>query len=203
MPLPSDIRTVIDVGSHRGQFAVFALARFLSARVLCFEPLPEPRNVLVDVVEEDRDRVEIFPYAAAPESSCKEMHVSRIDDSSSLLPIGQRQVTAFPGTEVKTVVPVRTVRIDEVVAAVEKPCLMKVDVQGYELQAIRGAEGLLPSVTYLLVECSFTELYLGQPLAGDVVAYLHDHGYRLDGIYDLKRDRGGGCLYADFLFQRR
>jgi FkbM family methyltransferase len=202
VPLPADMRTVIDVGSHRGQFAVLALARFPSARVLCFEPLPEPREVLLTVVEEDRHRVEVFPYAAALQSSSEKMYVSRADDSSSLLPIGQRHVTAFPGTEARTVAPVRTVRIDRVVDAVEEPCLMKIDVQGYELQVLQGAESLLPSVRHLLVECSFTELYLGQALAGEVVAYLHDQSYRLSGVYGLNRDRAGRCLHADFLFER-
>jgi FkbM family methyltransferase len=170
---------------------------------MCFEPLPEPREVLTAVIEEDADRVEIFPYAAASRNSSDEMHVSNSDDSSSLLPIGHRQVTAFPGTEARAVVPVRTVRIDEVIETVEGPCLMKIDVQGYELPVLTGAEGLLRSVKYLLVECSFTELYLGQALAGEVVAYLHDLGYRLSGIYGLKRDRTSRCLNADFLFERR
>jgi len=97
---------------------------------------------------------------------------------------------------------VQAARIDEVVESVDLPCLMKIDVQGYELQVLQGAEQLLPKVEHLVVECSFTELYLGQALAGEVVAYLHERGYRLTGIYDLKRDRLGFCLQADFLFQR-
>ena len=71
---------------------------------------------------------------------------------------------------------VQAVRIDEVVDSVDVPCLMKIDVQGYELEVLQGAEKLLPSVEFLLVECSFTELYLGQALAGEVVAYLHQRG---------------------------
>lgn len=148
------------------------------------------------------DRVEVFPYAAAARGGSPKMQVSRADDSSSLLPIGRRNVTAFPGTERQATMSVQAVRIDEVVDSVDVPCLMKIDVQGYELEVLQGAEKLLPSVEFLLVECSFTELYLGQALAGEVVAYLHQRGYRLTGIYDLKRDRLGCCLQADFLFER-
>jgi len=201
IPLPADTRTVIDVGSHRGQFAVLALARFPLARVLCFEPQPGPREVLHAVLKEDKDRVEVFPFAAASQSSPQEMHISRADDSSSLLPIGKRYVTAFPGTETRAVAPVQAVRVDEVVDVVEQPCLMKIDVQGYELQVLQGTEKLLPRVTHVVVECSFTELYVGQALADDVVAYLHDQNFRLSGIYGLKRDRAGKCLHADFLFE--
>ena len=202
VPLPSDIHTVIDVGSHRGQFAVLALSRFPSARLLCFEPLEGPRQTLKGVVQVDGDRVEVFPYAAAARDGSTTMHVSRADDSSSLLPIGRRQVTAFPGTETLATTSVPAVRIDEAIDSVEAPCLMKIDVQGYELEVLRGAEKLLPCVKYLLVECSFTELYLGQALAGEVVAHLHERGYGLNGVYSLERDRAGHCLYADFFFER-
>ena len=202
IPLPGDIRTVIDVGSHRGQFAVLALARFPLARVYCFEPLQEPREVLFAAVKDDRERVEVFPFAAAAQSSFAQMHVSKAEDSSSLLPIGQTYVTAFPGTEAQGTTSVRTVRVDEVIDSVEKPCLMKIDVQGYELEVLKGAEELLPAVKYLLVECSFTELYLGQALAGDVVAHLHERRCDLIGVYGVKRDRVGYCLHADFLFEQ-
>ena len=202
VPLPTEIRTVIDVGSHRGQFAVLALERFPYARILCFEPLPGPRKTLLSVLENDRDRVKVLPYAAGVEGRSEMMHVSRADDSSSLLPIGHRYVTAFPGTEAKDMAPIEAVRLDEVVESVEQPCLMKVDVQGYELEVLQGAEGLLPKVGYLLIECSFTELYVGQALAAQVVAHLDQCNYQLSGVYGLKRDRAGRCLHADFLFER-
>lgn len=202
VPMPSDIRTVIDVGSHRGQFAVLALSRFPSAHLLCFEPLEGPRQTLEGVVQVDRNRVEVFPYAAAAREGSTTMHVSKADDSSSLLPIGPRQITAFPGTETHATTSIRAVRIDEAIDSVETPCLMKIDVQGYELEVLRGAEKLLPSVKHLLVECSFTELYLGQALAGEVVAHLHERGYNLIGVYNLERDRAGHCLYADFFFEK-
>jgi FkbM family methyltransferase len=202
IPLPTDIRTVIDVGSHRGQFAVLALSRFPNARVLCFEPLEEPRSTLREVVAADRDRVEVFPYAAAASGGSQTMEVSRADASSSLRPIGPRHVTAFPGTDPEAATSVQAARIDEVVEAVDLPCLMKIDVQGCELEVLQGAEKLLPKVEHLVVECSFTELYLGQALAGEVVAYLDERGYDLTGIYGLKRDRLGFCLQADFRFQR-
>ena len=193
---------IVDVGSHRGQFAVHALSRFPAARIFCFEPLEGPRRTLTEVVKADLNRVVIFPYAAAAQEGSPLMQVSTADDSSSLLPIGPRYVTAFPGTAPRGTTSVRTVRIDHVINSVDTPCLMKIDVQGYELEVLRGAQELLPRVRYLLVECSFTELYLGQALVGDVVKYLHERGYALTGVYDLKRDRAGYCLHADFLFEQ-
>jgi FkbM family methyltransferase len=178
------------------------LARFQRARVLCFEPLAGPRKALNAVAKTEPDRVEVFPFAAAAQNGSPTMQVSLADDSSSLLPIGHRYVTAFPGTESRGTASVHAVRIDEVIHDVNPPCLMKVDVQGYELEVLKGAEKLLPQISHLIVECSFTELYLGQPLAGEVVGYLTQSGYSFSGVFDLKRDRAGHCLSADLLFER-
>jgi hypothetical protein len=95
-------------------------------------------------------------------------------------------------------------RLDELLdpAELAGPCLMKIDVQGFEAEVLRGAAGLLPAVDDVLVECSFVELYEGQPLADDLIAWMRDEGYRLRGFYSLMTDDAGSCLQADLLFSR-
>lgn len=133
------------------------------------------------------------------------MHVSRLDDSSSLQPIGARQVAAFPGTEEVGSTWVQTARLDALLdrAALEAPALLKVDVQGHEYEAIEGAAGILGAFAQVVVEVSFAQLYEDQKLAGDVTALLHDAGFALVGVFNVRRARSGACLQADFLFERR
>ncbi len=54
-------------------------------------------------------------------------------------------------------------RLDELITEedVSHPILMKIDVQGAELDVLRGASGLLDAVREILVECSLVELYAG------------------------------------------
>jgi hypothetical protein len=95
-------------------------------------------------------------------------------------------------------------RLDDVLTepGPARPCLLKIDVQGYELEVLRGGEETLRSVDEVFVECSFVELYTGQALAGELIAYLCSKGFRLTGIFGVKRDLAGRCLQADALFQR-
>jgi hypothetical protein len=51
------------------------------------------------------------------------------------------------------------------------------------------------------VESSFVELYVGQPLADEVIAFLLPHGLRLAGIFNIARS-GGEVIQADLLFRR-
>jgi FkbM family methyltransferase len=201
VPFRPDHRTVLDVGASRGQFALFAENRWPDAQIISFEPLPGPLATLRGVTG---DRVRAEAVALGPEPGTAEINVSAADDSSSLLSIGERQVREFPGTQAEATVTVAVSTLDEQVAAdVERPCLLKLDVQGFELEALRGAGQTLAQVDEALVECSFVELYEGQALAPEVVGFMLDQGFRQVGVYGTAFSADGEPIQADFLFRRR
>lgn len=199
-----DFASVIDVGAHHGQFALFARHRFPRAELFCFEPQPDARRVFCRVFAQPQP-IELFGDALGSETTlARTMHISRLNDSSSLLPITARSTTAFPGTEEISSISVSVTRLDDIFAEriPSRPCLLKIDVQGYELEVLRGGDRMLGSVDELLVECSFVELYAGQALAGDLIAHLWSRGFALAGVFGIKRDMAGRCLQADLLFGR-
>ncbi|MEZ5062910.1 MAG: FkbM family methyltransferase [Solirubrobacterales bacterium] len=205
MPYTQGLRTVVDVGAHQGQFAIFARERFPGAAIICVEPLEGPRRRLTEAVGGD-GRVRVLEVAASNRNEDGvPMHVSRHDDSSSLQAIGQRQVAAFPGTEEAGETLVTVARLDSILSAADLagPALLKVDVQGHEYEALEGCAGILPAFSQVVAEVSFVELYEGQRLAGDVTCLLEGEGFTLAGAFDVKLARSGECLQADFLFERR
>ena len=93
--------------------------------------------------------------------------------------------------------------LDSMVAErIQRPCLLKVDAQGGELEVLDGAQAVLAQVDVAYVECSFVEFYRGQALADQVIEALLHRGLRLSGVYSLVRDVTGHCLQADLLFRR-
>ena len=79
---------------------------------------------------------------------------------------------------------------------------MKLDVQGFELQALKGCEAYFPYINWIYVECSFVELYEGQALAHEVIDELRLKGFVLMGVYNMSYDSNGQAIQADFLFKR-
>src|SRR5579862_4924354 len=57
VPFGASFRTVVDVGTSTGQFALFALWRFPDAHLICFEPLPGSASVAQRVLPGTRARV--------------------------------------------------------------------------------------------------------------------------------------------------
>ena len=204
VPFQHDFASIIDLGAHHGQFALFARHRFPHAQLLCFEPLPDAQQIIRQVFPRP-GQIELFEVALGSDTTAvQEMHVSRLDDSSSLLPITDRYTTAFPGTEEAASISVPVKRLDDVLAepAPARPCLLKIDVQGYELEVLQGGDRVLQGVNDVFVECSFVELYTGQAQAGELIAHLWSKGFRLAGVFGIKRDIAGRCLQADLLFER-
>ena len=149
-------------------------------------------------------RVNLHEAAVGPVSGSTTIHISRRDDSSSLLPITARQVDHFRGTAEVGTTAVKVGPLQEFVneAQIEASAILKLDVQGFELQALKGCESLVRCFAHVYVECSFIELYAGQALADEVIAWLRERGLKLRGMYNPSNDREGRVVQADFLFSR-
>lgn len=204
VPFRHEFRLVLDVGANRGQFALVAARRFPQAALVCFEPLAKPRETLERALRW-HPSLDVIAYAVSTHAGEADFVISRADDSSSLLPMTETQAQHFPGTEATGRTMVRTAPLDELVAPERRlrPCLLKIDVQGVELDVINGASSVLGVVDSVLVECSFVELYRGQALAGEIVDALHGRGFLLTALCSPVADRSGRVLQADLLFERR
>ena len=198
-----ELKTVVDIGANRGQFALAARQHSPEAYIFAFEPLEEAAEVFAKVFKAD-PCVELHRCAIGIKQGEVVMHVSRADDSSSLLPISDLQHQLFPGTKEKGTRRVIVTPLDAALfpAQVQAPTLLKIDVQGYELEVLKGSTSLLGCFDFLLVECSYLELYTGQALADEVVRYAEKAGFKLMERFNLIRDKNGDALQADFFFRR-
>jgi hypothetical protein len=80
--------------------------------------------------------------------------------------------------------------------------LLKLDVQGYELKALAGAERTLGAASYVLVESSVKPMYQGAAVFTEVYAYLAARGF---GLMDVSGWKGkdGEMVEVDLLFRNR
>jgi FkbM family methyltransferase len=193
---------VADVGANRGQFSLDVRCALPNARVVAFEPLTPEADIYTEIFASTATHV-LHRVALGAEAGTASFHVSAARDSSSLLPIGDRQSELFPGTqEVSTqVVEVRTLDDFADELASDGPTLLKIDVQGAELDVLRGAKVTLGSFRWIYLEMSFVELYDGQPLADTIVDELRTRGFELAGT-GTPSIIDGRPVQVDALFER-
>lgn len=194
---------VIDVGANRGQFSLLMRLMNPGVRIVAFEPIPDEASIFREV-HRPTDIVFLVESALGELPGQAILHMSRSADSSSLLPIGRRQAELFSGTEEIGTLPVAVKRLDDFVSlwAGRSKQLLKLDVQGFELNVLRGGIKTLRSCAYVYAECSHESLYDGQALFPEVESFLNARGFSV-----LRRCNeqyaNGRLIQADYLFERK
>jgi FkbM family methyltransferase len=138
----------VDVGAHIGYYTVGA-ARTTSGRVLALEPNPDARAQLErNVALNGLENVIVRPAAVAAEPGRSHLHVPATPDPSfsSLEPARFAEGEPIE-VEVSTV-------DREVEAARLEPRVVKIDVEGGELDVVAGMTQTLEAKPVLLVEVS-------------------------------------------------
>lgn len=199
----ADLRTILDVGANRGQFALAARAFCPKADVISFEPLRAPAAMFRKVHGPD-PRVTLVEAAVGSQEEQLEMHVSGRDDSSSFLPATNALLDHHPDVqevarEMVRVAPLRNL-VD--LQKIRQPALLKIDVQGFELQVLQGCEDVLALFQFVYVECSYVETYADQALAPELWKWLEQRGYILRGSYN-ESFNDGKPFQSDCLFERQ
>lgn len=201
------IRSVIDAGANRGQFAAEISRFFPTADLYCFEPLAEPCAELQRwAAAKCGQRVRIFNVALGNEEGEAMMHRhSEHNASSSLLATTEVCESLYPQTRAQDVVPVTLTTLDAALRgeALQHEILIKLDTQGYERQVIQGGTATFQQAAACIVEVNLYKLYEQQPSFLELAAMLDKMGYRYAGNLEQTCSPRGDVVYIDAVFVRK
>lgn len=203
----ADIRTVIDVGAHTGEFASGLRGVLPDCTIHSFEPQQDAFEALTRRMAA-YSGVHVYRTALGSSPGTATFHRNAFTKASSLLPISDMHRQAFGWTDAGTPIEVPVDTLDNALdlgGGNGGRVLLKLDVQGFELEVLRGAVRTLPAIDHVLVETSVGgPLYEREATFDDVYRFLADRGFRFTGIWDQMRDpRNDTPLQVDALFGRR
>lgn len=190
---------VIDVGANCGDWSECILRFLKHIQLIAIEPNPP---VFAGLVQ----RLHLYPSAkvlnlgASSHSGELPFYVTSGSQCASLLrPSGE--MTSLYGAsfnEEKTIT-VKVETLDTILADYVAIALLKIDVQGYEREALAGASAVLARTRCVLVEINYVSHYENDIQFAELDALMLVHGFVLS---NLSRPfiRQGRALWADALY---
>ncbi len=201
--LAPGLRAIIDGGANVGQFARAATETYPDAQIFSFEPLPEAGAAFRDNLK-GRSQVRLFPSALGAREGVLTFYPNAYSQSSSALHLTPEHRRSF-GQDKElppTTVPVTTLDALAAGTPLPRPLLVKLDLQGYELNALLGGRQMLATVDQVLVETVFRPMYEGEPLFDDLRGFLLTQGFRFVMPLAFLEDDAGLIVQMDALFAR-
>lgn len=172
--------TFVDLGANEGYFSVLASRLVGDGRVFAIEPQQRCWTVIVqNLVENDCANVTLVPYGVAREAGSFEMVLTPQTNTGASSFVASKRASLWPRQTV------HVLPLDEIFErfGVDEVALIKIDIEGYELDALESAREALGSgrIKRLLVEIHPKQLAaLGRDPA-EVQRLLEGYGYRRDG----------------------
>jgi FkbM family methyltransferase len=183
-----DTRVIVDGGANIGVVTQAYARLFPAAEIYALEASPQTYPLLASNF---RAAPKVHPVHAAISDVDGELpfNVNFNPGTSSLLtPSSYNRATwAAAGTAAQVLVPVLTIPTLCSRFGIERIDILKLDVEGAELAALRGSVALLQrsAIRIVYLEACLVPLYESQPLLHHLTQFLGDHGYTLYNLYQI------------------
>lgn len=202
-----NINCVIDVGANVGEYGAMLRRIGYRGRIVSIEPVPEVFAKLEAAAAGD-DGWLTLNLACGSSEETRSINVFSQSTLSSLLPPSSNMRAIDPGNIARTDT-VKVRRLDsffeEAIRELDDPrVFLKTDVQGLDIEVIRGAGECMNRVQGLQSEVSMIPLYLGAPDYLEFLAYCRNLGFEPTGFFPIVNSPVSGHLVeCDVVLVRR
>ncbi|KAA2239906.1 FkbM family methyltransferase [Chitinophaga agrisoli] len=197
------LNMIIDAGANQGQFAIAASHYYPHAHIHSFEPLPDVYRTLQQNTRKISG-ISTYNLALGSSSGCLAFYRNAYTHASSALQVSELQKHMVPQTACADEITVPVKRLDDLLPTIpfDAPVLLKMDVQGFEKEVLKGAAHSLRHIDYLLFETSFEPMYDGEPLFDEMHNFVKDLGFDLIGPVGFLQSDKLQILQMDLLYKR-
>lgn len=185
-------KTIIDIGVAHG--TPYLYYGFPEAHFHLFDPTKESLPYMQDWRKKIGAKVYNFGLGSQ-EGSLSIRVRDTIQHATFLQDIGKPELQSTYQVAVR--------RFDDLDIPILSPCLAKVDVEGFELEVLKGMERRIQEIDLFIIETSLATLYEGGANAADVVSFMQDADFRVVDIAGITRRPFDSLVHQiDYVFAR-
>lgn len=194
---------VVDVGANRGTWTNGIAALIGGERFFAYEPNPTIYSELEAATR--HLSITLRQAAVGAERGTVALRAEQVDQLSSVLPL-RPELRAFHGSaaERTRLFEVPLVTLDEELVAIGEVGILKIDVQGFEREVLRGAREVLRRTRVLMIEMLYRSYYTGDATFEELHFDLtKTHALSLYVVGPPRCDARGEPLWADAIYVNR
>lgn len=199
----ADVKQIIDGGAYRGDFSLEVAKIFPGAMIYAFEP-QETSFSLLSQNTSSIGNIKPINCALGDASGTAYFYTNKSPLTSSLSKSSNDALRYFDsynnpeGVEEVKVVSLSDYFLDKAILGID---ILKLDLQGHELQAIHGLGDMLKMVKLIYIEVEFIKLYEDASLFSDVESFLRERSFVFFQLYgQVRSPENGRLLYSDAIF---
>ena len=198
-----NIEKVIDVGAHKGEFLEQILKLDKIVAFYAFEPQANIFDELFKKFSENK-RVKLYNFAMDKETTKKKLRINKFSMTSSLAEINDsslylkfKNLLTFTKSNFKDECVVQTNTIDKIFESINlEKTLLKIDVEGFEINVLKGSRIKLNEIPFILLENQFGAHYKNNNFK-DIIKLLSEQNFKI-----CKKFIFPTMHYQDVLFKK-
>jgi len=189
-----DVKGIIHIGGHYGE-EIDEYVRNGIQEIVIFEPLSDSFDILCENIQELNANIIAHQVALGPEETTATMYVSDNEKQSSSLLKPKVHITHHPHVKFPETEDVEVKVLDDF--DYTKYNFINMDVQGYELEVLKGATETLKHVDYVYCEVNRDEVYEGNAYVEELDEFLSAYGM------DRVETSWEGQIWGDALYIKK
>ena len=191
---------IVDAGASIGDISMEFSKLLPQSIIHSFEPYPKFYNLLKNQCK-NSTKIHAYPFALSNQDGENLLHINQSEGTNSLFQSKSNKDHPYHDLlkPIKTV-NIKTKRLDTLFPS-NSIDILKLDLQGGELNALKGAKKLLEEqrIKCILCEVMFERTYEEQSYGTELMYFLENHGFYIFNFYQ-KHFHYGQILQADVLF---
>lgn len=184
---------IIDVGAYEGEWTKKCMHIFPDASYIMFEAMQQKQPKLQQLSKVNSNVA--FEIALLAEADDKELFFTELETASSVL----EEVVNKQNRKKRKSKSLNSALKHKGVSKVD---LIKLDVQGYEVEVLKGFTDYLSTTDVIISEVSLLDIHKEVPLIRDVINFMYDYNFV---VYDIcsvstRRPLDNALWQTDLLF---
>ena len=198
-----DIEKIIDIGAHKGEFLENMLKIEKVNSFYAFEP---QKNIFKELNEKFKknEKVSLFNCAMDKEISYKKLKINKISMKSSLAEVNENSLylkfinfLAQSHASFEGEYEVKTTTVDKIFEDISlQKALLKIDVEGFEMNVIKGSQMKLGEISFIMLENQFGNHFKNNNFK-DITKFLSERNFMIS-----KKFLFPTLHYQDVLFKK-